>query len=189
MSLGTIGHRQPGSKRLGGLRHRLRSNSPARATAPAGSATPTSSTMRLPNPAPHPDTGLLVLRLGLAAIMLFHGIFKATHGVAWINGPLSAAGLPSALAYGTYVAELIAPLLLIFGVWTRTAALIIAFDMVMAIYLARRGDIDKINPMSGGWAIELEAILLVAALALALAGAGRYGLTKNDRGSRARAYR
>jgi putative oxidoreductase len=145
--------------------------------------------MRLPNPAPHPDTGLLVLRLGLAAIMLLHGIFKATHGVAWMNGPLSAAGLPSALAYGTYVAELLAPLLLIFGVWTRTAALMIAVDMVMAIYLTRRGDIGKINPMSGGWAIELEVMLLVAALTLALAGGGRYGLSRADSGSRARAYR
>lgn len=134
--------------------------------------------MRLPNPAPHPDTGLLFLRLGLAAILLFHGIFKATHGVTWMNGMLSAVGLPSWLAYGSIVAELIAPVLLIFGLWTRLAALIIAFDFVMAIYLARRGDIGKINPMSGGWAIELEVILLVAALTLALAGGGQYAIHK-----------
>jgi putative oxidoreductase len=145
--------------------------------------------MRLPNPAPHPDTGLLVLRFGLAAVMLFHGVFKVTHGVAWIGGPLSAVGLPKALAYGTYVAEVLAPVLLILGLWTRAAALIIAFDMVMAIYLARRGDIGKINPMGGGWAIELEVMLLVAALTLALAGGGRYGLSRADRDSRARAYR
>ena len=133
--------------------------------------------MRLPNPAPHPDTGLLVLRFGLAVVMLFHGVFKATHGIAWMNGPLSRVGLPTQLAYGVYVAELLAPILLILGLWTRTAALIIAFDMTMAIYLVRRGDIGKINPMGGGWAIELEVMLLVAALTLALAGGGRYGLS------------
>jgi putative oxidoreductase len=132
--------------------------------------------MRLPNPTPHPDAGLLVLRWGLAVILLFHGVFKATHGVAWIGGPLSAVGLPGVLAYGTYVAELVAPVLLILGLWTRAAALVIAFNMAMAIFLARRGDIGKISPMGGGWAIELEVLLLVAALALALAGGGRYGL-------------
>jgi putative oxidoreductase len=127
----------------------------------------------------HPDTGLLVLRLGLGAIMLFHGIFKVTHGVAWIAGPLGKHGLPAYLAYGVYVAEVIAPVMLIFGLWTRVAALIIAFDMVMAIFLARWGDIGKVNPMGGAWAIEVEAMFLVMALALAFAGGGRYGLTRS----------
>jgi putative oxidoreductase len=136
--------------------------------------------MRLPNPATRPDAGLLLLRFGLAGILLFHGIYKATHGVAWISGPLGAVGLPSALAYGTYVAELLAPVLLILGLWPRLAALIIAFNMAMAIYLARRGDIGKINPAGGGWAIELEVLLLVAALAIALAGAGRYSVSRPD---------
>jgi putative oxidoreductase len=111
-------------------------------------------------------------------ILLFHGIWKVTHGVAWMSGPLGAAGLPSALAYGAYVGEVLAPLLLILGLWPRAAALVIAFDMFMAIVLARRGDIGKINPMSGGWSIELEALLLFVALAIALAGAGRYSLSR-----------
>jgi putative oxidoreductase len=134
--------------------------------------------MRLPNPTPNIDAGLLVLRLGVAGLLLLHGISKLQNGVAWMSGPLSAVGLPSALAYGAYVAELVAPVLLILGLWTRAAALLITFHMAMAIFLARRGDIGKINPMSGGWAIELEVLLLLAALALALAGGGRYGLGK-----------
>src|SRR5438045_2634907 len=57
---------------------------------------------RMPTPSfkTHPDTGLLVLRLGLGAILLPHGIFKVTHGVAWIAGPLGKHGLPAYLAYG-----------------------------------------------------------------------------------------
>ena len=135
--------------------------------------------MATPSFKTHPDTGLLVLRLGLGAILLFHGIFKVTHGVAWIGGPLAKHGLPAYLAYGTYVAEVIAPVMLIFGLWTRVAAAIIAFDMVMAIYLVRISDIGKINPMGGAWAIEVEAMFFVMALALAFAGGGRYGLTKS----------
>ena len=122
------------------------------------------------------DAGLLVLRLGLGALILFHGIYKLTHGVAWIAGPLGKVGLPAWLAYGVYVAEVVAPVLVIVGLWARPAAFVIAFDMFMAIFLARRGDVAKINPMGGGWAIELELMFLVAALAIGLAGSGRYGL-------------
>jgi putative oxidoreductase len=129
-----------------------------------------------PAPAPAPDAGLLVLRLGLAGILLFHGIYKVMNGVAWMAGPLGNVGLPSFIAYGVYVGEILAPVLLILGLWTRVAALVIAFNMVMAIFLARSGDVAKINPMGGGWAIELEALLIVAALTLALAGGGRYSI-------------
>jgi len=107
------------------------------------------------------DAGLLVLRLGLGALMLFHGIYKLTHGIAWIAGPLGRVGLPPWVAYGVYVGEILAPVLVILGLWARPAAFVIAFDMFMAIFLARRGDVAKINPMSGGWAIELELMFLV----------------------------
>ena len=135
--------------------------------------------MPTPSLKTHPDTGLLVLRLGLGALVLFHGIYKATHGVAWIAGPLGKHGLPAWLMYGVYIAEIIAPVMLIFGLWTRVAGSIIAFDMAMAIWLARWADIGKVNPMGGAWAIEVEALFFTMALALALAGGGRYGLTKS----------
>ncbi|MEO8563325.1 MAG: DoxX family protein [bacterium] len=140
--------------------------------------------MALPSPAPRVDAGLLLLRLSLGAILLFHGISKLTHGVAWMSGPLGAVGLPAWLSYGAYVGEIVAPALLIIGLWTRPAALVIAFHFVMAIFLARRGDVGKINPLSGGWAIELEALFLLVALAIALTGGGRYALGRPSVGRR-----
>jgi putative oxidoreductase len=122
------------------------------------------------------DAGKLLLRLGLAAIMLFHGIAKAREGVDWIAQPLAALNLPAFLAYGTYVAELVAPVLLVLGVWTRLAALVIAFDMVMAILLVLGPQVFDIKAQGGGWAIELEALILVTAIAIALLGSGRYAL-------------
>ena len=119
------------------------------------------------------DVGLLLLRLALGGILLFHGIFKLTHGVEWIKQPLGTLGLPGFLAYGTYVAEVVAPLLLMLGLWARIAALVVAFDMLMAIALVLRPRIFTINEMGGGWAIELEALILVVALALCLTGPGR----------------
>ena len=127
-------------------------------------------------PAPRIDAGLLLLRFGVGELLLFHGIYKVTHGVGWIAGPLGAVGLPAWVAYGVYVGEVLAPVLLILGLWPRLAGLVIAFDMFMAIFLARRDDIGKINPMGGAWAIEVELLFLVGALTIALAGGGRYGL-------------
>lgn len=122
------------------------------------------------------DIGLLVLRLGLAAIVLFHGVFKITHGAEWIKAPLGNMGLPGALAYGVYVAEVAAPLFLIAGAWTRIAASIIAFDMLMAVVLVLKGRLLMINPQGGGWGVELEALIFFVALALAVMGGGRVGV-------------
>ena len=109
-------------------------------------------------------------------LVLLHGIFKVTHGVGFISGMLARHGLPAFIAYGVYVGEIVAPLLLIVGLWTRVAALVIAFDLLTAIVLARAGDVGKLNPMGGAWAVEAEALYVVGALALALAGGGRYAI-------------
>lgn len=124
------------------------------------------------------DIGILVLRFAVAIILLFHGVYKLTHGVEWIKGPLGELGLPGFLAYGTYVAEIVAPLLLIAGVATRPAALVIALDMLMAIILVLRPQLTAIKQGGGGWAIELEALLLLASLALFFTGAGMYRVAR-----------
>ena len=129
--------------------------------------------MALPNPAPRIDAGLLVLRLTIGVLLLMHGVSKVQHGIAWMSGPISSVGLPTYVAYGVDIGEILAPLLLIIGLWTRLAAVVIMIDMIMAIFLVRHADIGKIG-MSGGWAIELEALFLFGALAIALAGGGRF---------------
>ena len=122
------------------------------------------------------DAGKLLLRLGLGGILLFHGIFKLSHGVEWIKQPLAALGLPGFLAYGTYVAELVAPILLIVGFLGRLAGLVIALDLLMAMVLVLRPQLGTVKPGGGGWAPELEALLLIAGLVVFLIGAGRYRL-------------
>lgn len=122
------------------------------------------------------DLGKLLLRLSLGGIVLFHGIFKLSNGVEWIKAPLAAVGLPGVLAYGAYVAEVVAPVLLIVGFKARLAALIIVFDMLMAVGLVLRERIFTINPRGGGWGIELEALLLLLGLVVFLIGSGRFRL-------------
>ena len=122
------------------------------------------------------DLGKLLLRVTLAVIVLFHGIFKLTHGVAWMEQPLAAFGLPGFLAYGTYVAEVVAPLLIAVGYRARLAALVIGFDMLMAIVLVLRTRIFSTNERSGAWGIEVEAMILLVSLAVFCLGSGRYRL-------------
>jgi putative oxidoreductase len=40
------------------------------------------------------------------------------------------------------------------------------------------GEIFAINPQSGGWAIELQAMFLFTAIALALLGPGRFSVNQ-----------
>ena len=128
------------------------------------------------------DVGKLILRLALASILLFHGIYKIFHGVAWIKPMLASIHLPTVLAYGPYVAEVGAPLLLIVGFQVRLAALTIVVDMCMAIGLVLRHQIFALKPEpGGGWAIEFQAILLLSALALVFLDSGSYGLSRRSK--------
>ncbi len=121
------------------------------------------------------DLGKLVLRLTLAGLILFHGIDKVIHGIAWMSGPLHVLHLPAFVACGVYVGEVAAPLFVAVGIGTRIAALTIAFDMVMAIALEAWRLALTINRV-GGWGMELEAFYLMTAVAVALLGPGTLSL-------------
>jgi putative oxidoreductase len=119
------------------------------------------------------DSAKLLLRLTLGGLMLLHGIGKVMGGIDPIIGMVAKAGLPPALAYGVYVGEVLAPLLLIIGAWTRPAAIVIAINMVVAVALAHGAQLATLTP-NGGWALELQGFYLATALAIALLGAGRF---------------
>lgn len=125
------------------------------------------------------DAGKLVLRLGLGLIVLVHGISKLSGGLGYVSGLLASHGLPPALAYLVYVGEIVAPLMLVVGLYSRAAACIVVINMLAAIGLVRYKDMFVIGK-SGGWGMELEGLLLIAAVAVALLGAGRFGLGGSD---------
>jgi len=124
---------------------------------------------------PASDAGKLVLRLALGVLILLHGIAKLGNGVGSIGGSLARVGLPESLAYLVYVGEVLAPLLVIVGLWTRAAALVVVVNMLVAVLLVHAGQLLGLTK-SGGYALELQAMYLFGALALALLGAGRHSL-------------
>ena len=121
------------------------------------------------------DTGKLILRLALGILILLHGVAKISSGVSGVGGMLASHGLPSALAYLVYVGEIVAPVLLIIGLYTRPAAWIIAINMVVALWLVHMKDLFVIGK-TGGWALELQGMFLFGAIAVALLGAGRFSV-------------
>ncbi|HWV62659.1 MAG TPA: DoxX family protein, partial [Oxalicibacterium sp.] len=76
------------------------------------------------------DLGKLLLRVVLGVLILLHGISKIMAGPAFVISTATQAGLPAAIGYLVYLGEVVAPILLIVGLWSRLAALIIAGNML-----------------------------------------------------------
>jgi putative oxidoreductase len=121
------------------------------------------------------DAGKLVLRVTVGALILLHGIAKIAGGPGGILSMAEKAGLPGEIGYLVYIGEVLAPVLLILGLFTRPAALIIVINMLFAFYLAHMHQLFALAP-TGGWALELQGMFLFGALAVALLGAGRYSV-------------
>lgn len=123
------------------------------------------------------DFGKLLLRLTVGFLMLMHGYSKIVNGVGFIEGVVVDAGLPAFVAYGVYIGEVLAPILLILGVQVRFSALVIAFTMLSAIVLVH---MDEIFTMTRkGWAIELPMFFLLTSLSIFFLGAGKYKVSNS----------
>ena len=121
------------------------------------------------------DIGKLLLRVSVAVLMLFHGISKALHGIDGIKFLVDRAGLPEFVAYGVYFGEIVVPLLLIFGLFTRISAVVFVVNMIFAILLAHSADLFTLGK-TGGLVIELPLFYLLGALVIFFIGAGKYSL-------------
>jgi len=124
----------------------------------------------------NPDLGKLILRLVLGFCMLLHGISKITGGIDGIVASVQGHGLPGFVAYGAYIGEVIGPLMVLAGFHARLGAVLIAVNMFVALALVHMGDIFRIGE-HGEWAIELQAMFLFGAIAIALLGPGRYSVS------------
>jgi putative oxidoreductase len=123
------------------------------------------------------DIGKLVLRLTLGILTLLHGIAKMRYGISGIEGMVVGHGLPGFLAYGVFIGEVFAPLLLIFGFHARLGGLIIAINMLVAIALAHSSQLFNIGK-TGGWELELQGFFLFTAIVVALIGPGKFSINR-----------
>lgn len=124
------------------------------------------------------STGKLILRITLGFLILLHGIGKLTGGIDWLDGALAGAGLPTFFKYGVYVGEVLAPLAVIAGWYSRIGAWLIAVNMLFAFGLVLGPELFLIDAQSGGMVLEKDYMYFFSAIALALIGPGRYAFNQ-----------
>jgi putative oxidoreductase len=126
------------------------------------------------------DIGKLVGRLSVGGLLLLHGIHELLTGIAPIKAMVVAHHLPDLVAYGIYMGEIVGPILVILGLFSRLGGVLIVINMIVAVALAGMASIAKLNG-AGGYALELETFYLLGGLSVAMLGAGRIGLNIGGR--------
>lgn len=132
---------------------------------------------------------LLLLRLGVAAVFLYHGYQKLFAQPQRYVAAFPHMGFPGYFAHVAGVLEFFGGILLAAGLFTRISALLLAGEMAIAIW--------KVHlPQGGLLAVpnyELPLVLAVAAFALVALGAGPisldFALSRRRGGSRSRTNR
>jgi len=127
----------------------------------------------------HPDGGKLLLRLTFGLLMLFHGVAKIEHGVGWISEMLQAQGLPGFVAYGVFIGEIVTPVLMVLGIFTRPAALIYAVNLLVATLMVGTGKFFTLTDV-GAWGLENEMLYFMGGIIIMLLGSGRYSVVSNQ---------
>lgn len=117
----------------------------------------------------------LVLRVALGVMFIAHALLK--YYVFTLPGTaqfFQSLGLPGALGYATFFAELIGGALILAGVHSRwvSAALI---PVLLGATWAHVGNGWLFTAQNGGW--EYPAFLTLAAATQALLGDGKYALS------------
>src|SRR3954463_5511873 len=119
------------------------------------------------------DLALLLLRLALAAVLLYHGVPKLMNFGATVTG-FQTMGMPAPSLTDAFavLVEVVGGLLILLGIAVDLAGILVIIEMLGAIFmvhLANGFDFTK-----GGW--EHPFTVLMMALVLALAGPGRHAV-------------
>ena len=126
------------------------------------------------------NAGKLLLRVAVGLIILLHGIAKMRHGLGDVADAMARAHLPHAVGYLVYIGEVAGPVMMILGVWTRLAALVVFFNMLVALLLGHPHELFDLTT-HGGLLLETQWLMLSGALSVALLGAGRFAVQRKGR--------
>jgi uncharacterized membrane protein YphA (DoxX/SURF4 family) len=123
---------------------------------------------------PHVDFAALLLRLGLAAIFIVHGVMKIVQEYPLIDEKIVSFGAQTAAGW----MELICGILLAIGLFSRLACIPLIIEQILAIYLitgaralagpaiqAGGADYTRVGP-------EFNLVLITMCLAVIVLGSG-----------------
>ena len=120
----------------------------------------------------NPNLGLLLIRLGLAAVFVVSGLSKFMD-IAGTAAFFQRLGLPLLIVYLVATIELLGGIAMLLGVWTRLFGWLLATLMIFAIIMVKYS--------AGFSAYRLDLLLLLVSLGIALLGPGYYALCSGDR--------
>lgn len=125
------------------------------------------------------EIGIALLRVGLGTMWIAHALLKLF--VFTLPGTAQyflSIGFPGWVAYPLFAVELLGGLAILSGLYARQIALALA--PVMAVVIAVHAGNGWVHTApGGGW--EYPAFLLLASLALWLAGDGAFSLRRSTR--------
>lgn len=134
------------------------------------------------------SAGPLLGRLTLGIVFFPHGAQKVLgwFGGAGFEGTIaffqSTWGVPAPLAVLAMAAEFFAPIALMFGFMTRIAALAIAVDMAVAMFVGghiQNGFFMNWMGNQAGEGFEFHLLAIGLALALVVLGGGRFSVDRS----------
>lgn len=114
------------------------------------------------------DVVFMGLRSALGVIFIVHGIGKFNPG---FSNFLTSLGIPVEMQIPIALAELVPGILLIAGVLSRLSAALISIIMLGAIFLVKGA-----QSLTGDKGVEIDLILLAAALVIMIVGPGRISI-------------
>lgn len=121
------------------------------------------------------DVGLLILRIGIGIVFIFHGLPKLLGGVeTWIQigSTMSLVGIKFAPSFWGFMAaatEVFGGVFIVIGFLHRPVALMLVFTMIIALLMHLSAD-DPFAIYSN----TLKALIVF--IALLVTGPGRYSL-------------
>jgi putative oxidoreductase len=119
--------------------------------------------------------GIAILRIMVGIVFIMHGSQKLfTFGYQGVVGSMGQMGIPAPEISAVLIiaAEFVGGILLLLGLFTRVAALPVAFAMLVAVLQVHL----KNGFFAGGGGYEFALTLAVAAAALVLTGSGAFAL-------------
>lgn len=125
------------------------------------------------------DLGILFVRLGLGVCLFMHGFAKILHGVGGVKGILAKAGLPEIMAYSSYIGEVVAPIMIILGIFSRIGALLITGTSLTIMYAYHGlGNLLELTN-AGGFKTEILYLYIALSLCIIFNGSGKYAIRKD----------
>ena len=134
-----------------------------------------------------PDVGLLILRVAVGLVFLFHGWAKLFGDqISFVQEMLQMVGwtLPEAILWLVALLELFGGIALVLGVFSRSAALLLTIEMVIAVALfhLRQGFfIVSVPNVPLAYGFEYHIALVSGLVCVALGGPGRWALEEGLR--------